>query len=119
MNGVKNMISPVSNSCLRIIVLGYIVRGPLGGMTWSELQYILAFSRLGHDVYFIEDSDDYPSCYDPIRNITDIDPTYGLTYLANILKKFGMTRKVARFSISPYLRVISFSPVCFTMTSLS
>ncbi len=77
-------------SGLRIVLLGYIIRGPLGGMTWSELQYLLGLARLGHDVYFIEDSDAYPSCYDPSRHTTDIDPSYGLRYAAEILKRVGM-----------------------------
>jgi hypothetical protein len=47
---------------MNIIVLGYIVRGPLGGLAWHHLQYVIGLSKLGHDVYFFEDSDDYPSC---------------------------------------------------------
>jgi len=77
-------------SGLRIVLLGYIVRGPIGGMTWSELQYLLGLARLGHDVYFVEDSDDYPSCYDPSRHTTDSDPSYGLRYVATTLGRFGM-----------------------------
>ena len=75
---------------LRIIVLGYIVRGPLGGMVWSNLQFLMGLARLGHDVYFVEDSDDYPSCYDPLRNITDIDPSYGLMFAKRVFKRIGM-----------------------------
>ncbi len=59
------MCDTVQQSRARIIILGYIVRGPLGGLAWHHLQYVLGLSGLGHDVYFIEDSDDYPSCYDP------------------------------------------------------
>ncbi len=77
-------------SGLRIVLLGYIVRGPIGGMTWSELQYLLGLARLGHDVYFVEDSDEYPSCYDPSRHATDNDPSYGLQYAAEILNSVGM-----------------------------
>ena len=43
---------------LRIVVLGYLVRGPLGGMAWSDLHYVLGLRSLGHDVWFLEDSDD-------------------------------------------------------------
>ena len=54
---------------LRIIVLGYMVRHPLGGLAWHYLQYVLGLARLGHDVYFVEDSDDHQwSCYDPTRD---------------------------------------------------
>src|SRR5262245_52429647 len=74
---------------LRIVVLGYIVRGPLGGMVWSNLQYVSGLARLGHDVYFVEDSDDYPSCYDPIRDVNDTDPSYGLAFAARELERIG------------------------------
>lgn len=77
-------------SRLRIIVLGYIVRGPLGGMAWSDLHYLMGLAHLGHDVYFVEDSDDYPSCYDPIRGITDTDPTYGLEFATRIFERVGL-----------------------------
>ena len=49
---------------LRVVVLGYIVRGPLGGLAWHHLQYVLGLARLGHEVLFLEDSDDYPSFAD-------------------------------------------------------
>ena len=77
-------------SRLRILVLGYIVRGPLGGLAWHHLQYVVGLARLGHDVYFVEDSDDYPSCYDPTRDITNTDPTYGLQFVARTFQKVGL-----------------------------
>lgn len=78
------------SSRLRIVVLGYIVRGPLGGLVWHHLQYVIGLARLGHDVYFVEDSDDYPSCYDPSKSVTDSDPTYGLQFAARTFTKVGL-----------------------------
>ena len=40
----------MSPDSLRILVLGYIVSGPLGGLAWHHLQYVLGLARLGHDV---------------------------------------------------------------------
>jgi hypothetical protein len=77
-------------SRLRIIVLGYLVRGPLGGIAWHYLQYVLGLNRLGHDVYFFEDSDDYPSCYDPARNVMDADPSYGLAFTNDAFERLGL-----------------------------
>ena len=71
---------------LRVLVLGYVVRRPLGGGVWPTLQYALGLLRLGHDVYFLEDSEDWGACYDPKRHVTDEDPTYGLEFAA---KAFG------------------------------
>ena len=92
-----NSVSKSPSNRLRIIVLGYIVRGPLGGMVWSNLQFLMGLDRLGHDVYFVEDSDDYPSCYDPLRNVTDTDPTYGLTFAKRVFEKIGMDNRWAYY----------------------
>ena len=76
--------------CLRIVVLGYVVRGPIGGLAWHHLQYILGLRALGHDVYFVEDSDDYASCYDPARGVVDKDPSYGLLFAARAFERLGL-----------------------------
>ena len=75
---------------LWIIVLGYLVRRPLGGGAWSTLQYALGLHRMGHDVWFFEDSEDYPACYDPTRHVTDADPTFGLAFTAEVLESVGL-----------------------------
>ena len=83
------------NERLRIIVLGYVVRGPLGGMVWSNLHFLMGLARLGHDVYFVEDSDDYPSCYDPLKGYTDVDPSYGLQFAAHVFNGVGFSKRWA------------------------
>jgi hypothetical protein len=82
---------------MRIIVLGYMVRGPLGGLAWHHLQYVLGLQRLGHDVYFMEDSDDFPSCYDPERYVVDTDPSYGLRFTADAFDRVGLDSRWAYF----------------------
>lgn len=78
---------------LRIVVTGYVVRCPLGGMAWHHLQYVLGLARLGHHVTFVEDSDDVPwSCYDPTRGVTDEDPTYGLSFAERIMRQLCLDR---------------------------
>jgi len=76
-------------SRLHIAVQGYVVRGPLGGMVWSNLQYLRGLARLGHDVYFVEDSDDHPCCYDPERGETGVDPSYGLRFAERVFRRIG------------------------------
>lgn len=78
-----------SESRLRIIMLGYIVRGPIGGMTWANLHYLRGLAGLGHEVYFFEDSDDYVSCYDPDKGCMGTDPSYGLRYGRAVLERVG------------------------------
>jgi hypothetical protein len=75
---------------LRIAVLGYIVRGPLGGLVWHHLQFVIGLARLGHEVLFVEDSDDYPGCYDPTRGSFDRDPSYGLEFARRAFDRVGL-----------------------------
>jgi hypothetical protein len=84
-------------SGLRVLVLGYIVRGPIGGMAWHHLHYVLGLARLGHDVYFVEDSHDYPSCYDPERGVVDTDPTYGLRFARAAFERLGLGERWAYY----------------------
>jgi hypothetical protein len=80
-------------SKLKIVVLGYLVRGPIGGMAWHHLQYVLGLKSLGHDVLFLEDSDDYPSCYDPSAHAVTTDPTYGLTFATRVFNRLNLDRE--------------------------
>ena len=82
---------------MRIVVLGYIVRGPLGGMCWHYLQYLVGFRQLGHEVLFLEDSDDYPSCYDPSAHITGTDPSYGVEFISDLFKKYELQNNWAYY----------------------
>jgi hypothetical protein len=76
---------------LRIVVLGYIVRGPVGGMAWHHLHYVRGLRDLGHDVVFIEDSgDDEWCCYDPTTHTTGPDPRFGLGFAADAFRRLGL-----------------------------
>jgi hypothetical protein len=75
-------------SRLKIVVGGYIVGYPLGGMTWHHLNYLLGLVDLGHDVIFLEDGADLPP-YDPAA-FTSGDPTYGLNYLRQTFDSVGL-----------------------------
>jgi len=75
---------------LRIVMLGYVVRGPLAGPTWHHLQYVLGLRDLGHDVWYLEDSTDHPFCYDPSRGVTDANARYGLAYTARVFGRAGV-----------------------------
>lgn len=70
---------------LTVVVMGYVVRGPLGGMAWSDLQYVASLRAAGHRVVYVEDSDDYASCYDPTTDETTPDPAYGLEFAVDAL----------------------------------
>jgi len=81
----------------RIVVLGYVVRGPLGGLAWHHLQYIAGLADLGHDVLFLEDSEDFKSCYDPTKDGMTADPSYGLSFAADAFDRFGLADRWAYY----------------------
>lgn len=87
-----------SVTSLRIVVAGYIVCGPIGGLVWHHLQYILGLKRMGHDVLFVEDSHDYPACYHPVTFQLTTDPSYGLSFLQNVFEKHGLQKNWAYFN---------------------
>lgn len=76
---------------LRIIVLGYIVRCPIGGMAWHHLQYVMGLSLMGHEVVFIEDSGDTAwACYEPSSGKTGTNPDYGLKFAQQAFSQVGL-----------------------------
>lgn len=80
--------SPLSR--LRVVIMGYVVRCPIGGMAWHHLQYVMGLAAMGHEVLFLEDSGDHPwACYDPQRGVTDADPSYGLQFAGETFERVG------------------------------
>ncbi len=94
------------NSPLRIIVTGLIAQHPhLGGVTWDYLQYVLGLAQLGHDVFYFEDSGEWPYNLNggPSGNEwIAYDCSFNVNYLASIMGRYGLTEKWAyRFPIKP------------------
>jgi hypothetical protein len=82
------------NSRLRIIVTGLIAQHPtLGGVTWDYLQYLIGLHRLGHDVFYFEDSGEWPYNLDGGSTGNDWvarDPSENIQHLATVLARFGL-----------------------------
>ena len=78
---------------LRIIVGGYIGLYPTGGATWDYIQYPLGLQMLGHDVYYIEDTGQYPIFQK--EKAAWNDASYCIEYLKNIMETYGMEDKWA------------------------
>lgn len=91
------LIGRENDGRLRILVLGYLVRGPLGGLAWHHFQYVLGLHRMGHEVWFLEDSGDYPACYDPSRQLTDADPSYGLAFTQRLFQRHDLQEQWAYY----------------------
>lgn len=81
------------NAKLTIIVGGYIVGYPVGGMTWHHLNYLLGLHELGHEVWFLEDSGDYSYCYDPLTHSSGVASDYGRRYLSETLRRYGLPER--------------------------
>src|SRR3990172_13189104 len=93
-------------SKLRIIVTGLIAQHPLlGGITWHYLHYVLGLVRLGHDIYYIEDSGQWPYRFKGGESRDDwiaYDCAGNVDYLARVMSRFGLGNKWAyRFPIKP------------------
>jgi len=78
---------------LKIIVGGYIGLYPTGGATWDYIQYPVGLKMLGHDVYYIEDTMQYP-VFQNDSNAWD-DASASINYLKEIMERFGLKDKWA------------------------
>jgi hypothetical protein len=78
---------------LRVIVSGLIGQYPLGGVTWDYLQYVVGLSRLGHDVYYLEDTGMCP--YDPVQGGVARDSAFTVEYLARVMSRYGLGERWA------------------------
>lgn len=77
----------MSVSKLRIIVTGLVGLYPLGGVAWDYLQYPIGFLKLGHDVYYHEDTWNWPS--QPIQKTYTQDPKYSVEYIGDFVEKYA------------------------------
>ena len=77
----------------RIIVTGLIAQYPLGGVTWDYIQYVLGLKLLGHDVYYFEDTGQWP--YNPVEKGVGENCVFNVNFLADVMKRFGLENKWA------------------------
>jgi hypothetical protein len=73
---------------MRIIVTGLVGQYAFGGVAWDYLQYVEGFRQLGHDVFYLEDTEMWP--YDPVNNTISEDCRYNVKYLGEVMEKFGL-----------------------------
>jgi len=73
---------------MRIVVTGLVGQYAFGGVAWDYLQYVEGFRQLGHDVYYLEDTEMWP--YDPIKDTISADASYNVNYLRGVMEKLGL-----------------------------
>ena len=81
---------------LRLIVMGILGRTPLAGVSWQVLHFLEGFRRLGHDIYYIEDTGGW--AYHPLRTNADheaedayeINLQYAVSHVARVMSAHGL-----------------------------
>jgi hypothetical protein len=75
----------------RLIVMGFMGSCPIAGVIWQHLHYIIGLQRLGHDVFYIEDSARLP--YNPDTFEVNNDFDYAAHILGHLASEFGFERR--------------------------
>jgi hypothetical protein len=71
-----------------VVVLGILGQTPFAGVAWQVLHYLEGFRRLGYDVYYVEDTGDWP--YDPEQGGVTDDCRYTASYIARLMTWCGL-----------------------------
>jgi hypothetical protein len=83
----------------RIVVMGFMGSMPIAGVIWQHIHYIVGLQRLGHDVYYIEDSARIP--YNPETFEVTIEFDYTARLLSRLAREFEFRNRwgfCARYS---------------------
>ena len=70
----------------RIVVMGFMGSMPIAGVIWQHIHYIVGLRRLGHAVYYIEDSARLP--YNPETFEVSEDFRYAAKILSRLAAEF-------------------------------
>ena len=71
-----------------VVVLGTLAGNPYAGMAWMHMQICAGLMRLGHDVFYLETTSNWP--YDPIRKTKLPESSYAVPYLQRVTEGFGL-----------------------------
>ena len=80
----------------RIAVLGFMGNCPIAGVIWQHIHYMVGLQRLGHEVYYLEDTSRYP--YDPVLQTPTDDYSYAARILGHLAGDYGFQD---RWAFSP------------------
>ena len=77
----------------RILVMGFMGSCPIAGVIWQHVHYIVGLQRLGHDVYYIEDSARLP--YNPETFEVNNEFDYAALLLERLAREFEFKNRWA------------------------
>jgi hypothetical protein len=75
------------SASLRIVVAGMVGAYPVGGVAWDYLQYVIGLSRLGHDVFYHEDTWIWP--YHPLENTRTAVGSYSAGFIGRFFERYA------------------------------
>jgi hypothetical protein len=75
----------------RIVVMGFMGSMPIAGVIWQHIHYVVGLQRLGHDVYYIEDSARLP--YNPETFEVNNEFDYAARVLNRLSQEFGFRNR--------------------------
>ena len=79
------------------IVVGFIGKQPVAGMSLYNLHYIAGLEALGYEVHYVERQNQPEECYDPEASAFTDSPRYALGYLKKLLPRFGIPQERMSF----------------------
>ena len=77
----------------KIVVMGFMGSMPIAGVIWQHIHYIVGLQRLGHDVFYIEDSARLP--YNPETFEVNNEFDYPARLLNRLSGEFGFKNRWA------------------------
>src|SRR4051794_3006152 len=77
----------------RIVVMGFMGSMPIAGVIWQHIHYIVGLQRLGHRVFYIEDSARLP--YNPQTFEVNDDYDYAAAVLDRLSREFDFKNRWA------------------------
>jgi hypothetical protein len=77
----------------RIVVMGFMGSMPIAGVIWQHIHYVVGLQRLGHDVYYIEDSARLPYNPETFEITNEFD--YAAQLLSRLSQEFGFKNRWA------------------------
>ena len=77
----------------KIVVMGFMGSMPIAGVIWQHIHYIVGLQRLGHDVYYVEDSARIP--YNPETFEVTVEFDYAARLLNRLSRKFEFRKRWA------------------------
>src|SRR3954451_8270497 len=77
----------------RLLVMGFMGSIPIAGVIWQHIHYIVGLQRLGHDVYYIEDSGRHPYDVETLEVTTSF--SYAVKVLGRLAQEFNFENRWA------------------------